>query len=150
MNEYYDTMIRLRAAFRGISKDDHSDWYNYNVQDSHVLLGWVPPEDAPGLGPDSPFICVSVLSSRSASIPVDQQTDEVSCASECYGYIKCQTDPMGKALKLLNDMMSAIFQDEFLCSTVFNSSIEFDVATLGEFGVVILRIGWEMSLAKPA
>jgi hypothetical protein len=150
MNEYYNIVARIQTQLQGIRKDDYPARYNFNVRSDHVILGWAAPADAPGLNVDNPCIYVSVLTSDSDTRMRDQQTDDIRFLVECYGYVKHQTEAMEKALYLLNDMMVALTADEFLNEQVYDFSLGFDVASLGEFGVVVLRIRGEMNLAKPA
>ena len=146
MNKVLTNVQNVQALLRTIDGTTHPAKFNFTIRADAVKLGFVPIENASSY----PSIWIPAISGD-PSYQEDQVTIVRPIGLEIFGYTKGadEQDAMEQALKLLSDMGTALYDDEFWCNDVYETGFSYNVAAMRQFGVVAIYLNGKFTEAKP-
>lgn len=142
MNELLTITERLQTQLQAI--DGATGSYNFNIKDSHIVHGFALLKDAVAY----PSIYVGYARENISDVG-DQRAVNCPFEVEIYGYVQSASDPFKDSIKLASDMIYAIRADETLNDNVWDLETRYEIATINDFGVVIMTVQGKFEYIKP-
>lgn len=114
---------------------DAPDGYNNTILSTNIKKQFESIDSAKS------FPAIYIASARAdRSRQTDQITYDVPVTVEVFGYVKKMSDTLEETMNLAADMEKAIYADETLDGNVWGLSLTFEVASMDEFGVVLMTL----------
>ena len=114
---------------------DASDGYNNTILSTNIKKQFESIDSAKS------FPAIYIAAARAdRSRQTDQVTYDVPVTVEVFGYVKKMNATLEEAMNLAADMEKAIYADETLNGNVWGLSLTFEVASMDEFGVVLMTL----------